>query len=82
MFVPTEEKFALVAQGKTWKTAASQILFSSGVAYGPFMYYGSARGKTDKLVGPSLWIPACNSATSIYASITIFLFLGHVAFIT
>lgn len=46
------------------------------------MYYGSARGKGDKLVFPSLWIPAANSATSIYAAITIFLFLGHVSFIT
>jgi len=46
------------------------------------MYYGSARGRSDKLIGPSLWIPLCNSATSIYAACTIFLFLGHVSFIT
>jgi len=43
------------------------------------LYYGSARGKADKLVGPSFWIPLANSCTSLYAAITIFLFLGHVA---
>lgn len=78
LFIPTEKKMALVGQGETWRKAAVQILFSSGVAYGPFLYYGTARGKADKLVGPSLWIPLANSATSLYAGITMFLFLGHV----
>jgi len=79
LFIPTEEKFALVGQGSTWRTAAVQILFSSGVAYGPFLYYGTARGRGDGLVAPSFWIPLANSATSLYAAFTIFLFLGHVA---
>lgn len=79
LFIPTKEKFAKVADANTWKTAATQILFSSGVAYGPFMYYGTARGKNDSLVGASLWIPAANSATSLYAACTIFSFLGHVS---
>jgi SNF family Na+-dependent transporter len=26
-----------------WKNAATQILFSSGVSYGPLMYYGTGR---------------------------------------
>jgi len=47
LFIPTAEKWALVGAGSTWKSAATQILFSSGVAYGPFLYYGSARGKSD-----------------------------------
>lgn len=79
LFIPNEEKFALVGLGATWRTAAVQILFSSGVAYGPFLYYGTARGRGDSLVQPSFWIPLANSATSLYAAFTIFLFLGHVA---
>lgn len=82
LFIPNEEKFARVGQATTWKTAATQILFSSGVAYGPFMYYGTARGRNDSLIGASLWIPAANSLTSIYAAFTIFSFLGHVSYVT
>jgi SNF family Na+-dependent transporter len=76
LFVPNWE---IVGKTETWKAAAIQILFSSGVAYGPFMYYGSCRGKTDKIVAISFWIPLANSATSIYAALTIFSFIGHVA---
>lgn len=76
LFVPDG---TMIGKSSTWKASATQILFSSGVAYGPFLYYGSARGKHDKLVFPSLWIPLCNSLTSIYAAITLFSFLGHVA---
>jgi SNF family Na+-dependent transporter len=79
LFIPTAAKWAKVGQAGTWKTAATQILFSSGVAYGPFMYYGTARGKNHSLVGASFWIPLANSATSMYAALTIFAFLGHVA---
>jgi SNF family Na+-dependent transporter len=76
LFVPNWE---IVGKTETWKSAAIQILFSSGVAYGPFLYYGSARGKSDKIVSASFWIPLANSATSIYAALTIFAFLGHVS---
>jgi len=76
LFVPNWE---IVGLSETWKEAAIQILFSSGVAYGPLMYYGTARGKSDKIVSASLWIPLANSATSIYAALTIFAFLGHVS---
>ena len=43
------------------------------------MYYGSCRERGDKLVSISFWIPFANSATSIYAALTIFAFLGHVS---
>lgn len=76
LFVPNWE---IVGRTETWKASAIQILFSSGVAYGPLMYYGSAREKTDKIVAASFWIPLANSATSLYAALTIFSFLGHVA---
>ena len=75
LFLPNWDK---VGETDIWKKAAIQILFSSGVAYGPFMYYGSARNKEDKIVAISFWIPFANSATSIYAALTLFSFLGHV----
>jgi SNF family Na+-dependent transporter len=76
LFVPNWE---IVGRTATWKASAIQILFSSGVAYGPLMYYGSARQKTDRIVSVSFWVPFANSATSIYAALTIFSFLGHVS---
>lgn len=76
LFVPNWE---IVGKTETWRAAANQILFSSGVAYGPMMYYGTARQKSDKIVAASFWIPMANSATSIYAALTIFSFLGHVS---
>jgi hypothetical protein len=54
-------------------------MYSSGVSFGPLLYYGTARKPTDKIVGVSYYIPMINSATSIYAALTIFSFLGHVA---
>jgi len=62
-----------------WKSAATQILFSSGVSYGPLMYYGTAREKDHKLLTIAYMIPIINSLTSFYASLTIFTFLGHVS---
>jgi SNF family Na+-dependent transporter len=76
LFVPNWE---IVGKTETWKASAIQILFSSGVAYGPLMYYGSAREKDDKIVSTSFWVPFANSATSLYAALTIFSFLGHVS---
>jgi SNF family Na+-dependent transporter len=72
----------IVWKTETWKAAAIQILFSSGVAYGPFMYYGTARAKNDTIVAASFWIPLANSATSIYAALTVFMFIGHVSTVT
>jgi len=76
LFIP---KWETVGDGKIWKAAAIQILFSSGVAYGPFLYYGSARKKSDTIVKASFWIPLANSATSIYAALCVFGFVGHVS---
>lgn len=77
LFIPDWSK---VGDGGIWKNAAIQILFSSGVAYGPFLYYGSARKKSDTIVKASFWIPLANSLTSIYAALCIFAFLGHVQY--
>lgn len=79
LFIP---KWELLSEGKIWKDAAVQILFSSGVSFGPLMYYGSARKQDEKILKASFFIPLANSLTSVYAAITVFLFLGHVSHIT
>jgi len=43
------------------------------------MYYGTAREKHHKLLTVSYMVPILNSATSLYAALTLFTFLGHVA---
>lgn len=54
-------------------------MFSSGVAFGPIIYYGGSRKRTEKIVTASFWIPVANSCTSFYAALTVFTFIGHVA---
>lgn len=62
-----------------WVDAVQQILFSSGVSYGPLMYYGTARKPDEKILKASYLVPMMNSATSLYAALGMFAFLGHVA---
>ena len=62
-----------------WKSAATQILFSSSVSYGPLMYYATGRGRKEKIITASFIVPLTNSGTSIYAALSIFSFLGHVS---
>lgn len=76
LFTP---EWKYLGQVIVWKNAATQILFSSGVSYGPLMYYGTGREKSHKLLKISYMIPAINSLTSFYSSLTIFTFLGHVS---
>jgi len=53
-------------------------LYSSGVAFGPIIYYGGARKREEKIVTASIWVPIANSATSFYAALTVFTFVGHI----
>ena len=76
LFMPDWSKLGDI---KIWEAAAKQLLFSSGVSYGPLMYYGTARQPTDKILTVSYMVPIMNSATSFYAALTIFTFLGHVS---
>lgn len=64
-----------------WIDAAIQIQFSSGVAFGPLMYYGTARKENEKILQVSYLVPIMNSATSIYAALGVFAFVGHVSHI-
>ena len=76
LFIP---EWSALGKAKIWQKAAIQILFSSGVAFGPLIYYGGARNRNEKILKASFWIPMANSATSFYAALTVFTFVGHVA---
>ena len=76
LFIPDWSK---LGEAEIWKSAGIQILFSSGVAFGPLIYYGGARHRNEKILKASFWIPMANSATSFYAALTVFTFVGHVA---
>jgi SNF family Na+-dependent transporter len=76
LFIPDWDQISDV---NVWKSAATQILFSSAVGYGPLMYYASGRGRTEKIIPASFIVPITNSATSMYAALSIFCFLGHVS---
>ena len=54
-------------------------MYSSGVSFGPLLFYASARKPDAKILKSSLWLPIINSATSIFAAVTIFSFLGYVS---
>ena len=64
---------------QVWVDAAIQIQFSSGVAFGPLMYYGTARKPDEKILRASYMVPIMNSATSLYAALGMFAFVGYVA---
>ena len=76
LFIPDWSKLGEI---EVWRAAATQILFSSSVGYGPLMYYATGRGRKDKIMQASYIVPIVNSSTSLYAALTIFSFLGHVS---
>jgi len=75
LFIPD---FSKLGNAEVWKAAGIQILFSSGVAFGPLIFYGGARRRDEKILHASFWIPLANSATSFYAALVVFCFIGHV----
>jgi len=55
------------------------VLFSTGVAYGPVLYYGSARIEHNKILRASIALPLIDFLTSIVGSIMVFSYIGHIA---
>lgn len=77
LFVPDWSKLGNI---KVWEDAFVQIAYSSGIAFGPLMLYGAARKPHEKLITSCIVLPIINSATSIYAALCIFTFLGHISY--
>ena len=64
---------------KVWRDGVNQVIFSSGIAFGPLVFYSSCRQPNEKILRSSFWLPIINSATSILAAMVLFTFLGHVS---
>mmetsp|Transcript_25457 Transcript_25457/g.39246 ORF Transcript_25457/g.39246 Transcript_25457/m.39246 type:complete len:335 (-) Transcript_25457:197-1201(-) len=71
--------FSKLSDLKIWESALIQILYSSGVSFGPLLFYASAREKDAKIMKSSFWLPIINSGTSLFAALTIFSFIGYVS---
>lgn len=64
---------------KVWKDSIVQVMYSSGVAFGPLMFYGSCKKKGSAVLWPSVLVMMVNALTSILAAVVLFSFLGHVS---
>jgi len=64
---------------KIWKDAGAQVIFSWSLGVNIMMLFSSNRGKDEKIFKASLGIPLMNFATSIFAWMALFSFLGYVS---
>ena len=62
-----------------WAKAAGQILFSLSVGFGGQLVLASYNNFKNNTLRDSLLIGLCNSLTSLYAGIVVFLILGFLA---
>jgi len=76
LFIPD---FSKLLDIKVWEDAFVQILYSSGIGFGPLIMFASARDKNEPVKTSSLFVPLINSGTSLFAALTIFSFLGYVS---
>ena len=76
LFYPDWSKLGTI---KVWRDAVNQVIFSSGIAFGPLVFYSSCRQPNEKILKSSFWLPVINSMTSILAAMVLFSFLGHVS---
>lgn len=60
-----------------WSDAAGQVLFSSGLAQNTIIKFATHRNDSDPLLMSTICIPLMNFATSIFAAITLFAFVGY-----
>lgn len=77
LFYPDWSK---LGNAKVWRDGVNQVIFSSGIAFGPLVFYSSCRKPDEKILRSSFWLPIINSATSLLAAMVLFSFLGHVSY--
>ena len=69
----------IVKDPNIWAKAAGQILFSLSVGFGGQLVLASYNNFKNNTLRDSLLIGLCNSLTSLYAGIVVFLILGFLA---
>ena len=76
LFYPDWSK---LGNAKVWRDGVDQVIFSSGIAFGPLVFYSTFRKPDEKIMKSSFWLPIINSGTSILAAMVLFSFLGHIS---
>mmetsp|Transcript_19886 Transcript_19886/g.22195 ORF Transcript_19886/g.22195 Transcript_19886/m.22195 type:complete len:368 (+) Transcript_19886:24-1127(+) len=77
LFKPEWEKLFTLG---IWSDAAGQVLFSAGLAHNTVIKFASHRHEEDPLFWSTVMIPILNFATSIFASLALFSFVGYASF--
>jgi SNF family Na+-dependent transporter len=65
-----------------WSDAASQVLLSSGLINNTMVKFASHRNEKDPLFWSTVLIPIVNFATSLFASLALFAFIGYASYNT
>ncbi|XP_010777892.1 inactive sodium-dependent neutral amino acid transporter B(0)AT3 [Notothenia coriiceps] len=76
LFTPNWE---ILKNPQVWLDAATQIFFSLSVAFGSFIAFSSYNAERNNCERDAVLVGTINSATSLYASISIFSILGFKA---
>ena len=63
-----------------WSDAAGQVLFSAGLVHNTIIKFASHRNNEDPLFWSTVLIPLMNFATSLFASVALFSFVGYASF--
>ncbi|CAI2363782.1 unnamed protein product [Moneuplotes crassus] len=63
-----------------WGDAASQVLFSSGLAQNTIVTIAAHRNDRDPMFWSTVLIPIMNFSTSIFASLALFSFIGYASY--
>jgi SNF family Na+-dependent transporter len=62
-----------------WRDAAAQAIFSAGITTNAMIHFGAHRTDKKSILAPSIGIPTLNVLTSIFASISLFSFIGYIS---
>lgn len=62
---------------RIWVDAASQTIFSAGLAHGIMIKFASHRAEDEEVLKSSIRIPIMNFLTSIFAAVALFAFVGY-----
>ncbi|KAM3621385.1 uncharacterized protein V6R79_010570 [Siganus canaliculatus] len=78
-FIGSKSNLTKLAEGKVWKDAASQTLFSLSIASGGLLTLASYSNFHNNIVLDSVVVTLINHGTSVFAGIAIFSILGNMA---
>jgi len=66
---------------EVWYRAANQVLFQYGIALASLHALASYKEKSQSILNPSLFVPIVTGLTGILCGLTVFAYMGHMAFV-